>query len=52
MGNSKSDSGNIATDALDEIASFGSGMVEGIADLLNPFSTSSNDDDDDDDDDD
>jgi hypothetical protein len=37
--------GNAATDALDEIASFGSEFVEAVGDLLNPFSTSSDSDD-------
>lgn len=30
---------------LDEIASFGSGFVDAVADLFNPFSTSSENDD-------
>lgn len=37
--------GNIGTDILDEIASIGSEFVDAIADLFNPFSTSSDSDD-------
>lgn len=37
--------GNIATDALDEIASFGSDFVDAVGYLLNPFSTSNDSDD-------